>query len=506
MKQNPQALSDPFDGEWHRLHRGTPYFRGGIFVLAAIGVLISQFRDILIEQFFPFNYGVWTPSLPGDLLLWIIGGAVLVLVVIMLLFTLSWRMHTFRITGEAIEVRSGIVFRSHRKARIDRIQGINIQRPIIPRIFSAAKLEISGAGSDSSVSLNYLSSDNANLIRRGLLQRASGQLQTPEVASAQAAGATTLDRTVNDFLAPELDDLYIPQSLVKIPIPRLIFSALLGWPPIILLLFIAAVITSSILVKDPEITMAILFSLLPGALAFAGYFVSQIRKKLRYSIAQTPHGVRVGYGLISLSNDTVPAERIHAIEIRQPLFWRKVGWWSIEVNRATSATENGAGKEINTTILPVGDYDDVLRVLTILLPHYDLGAKLGLLKAGMIGSGTVEGYQVASKRAIWYQPLSWRRNGWNYDNELAVLRTGALSRKLSLIPFVRVQSVSMQQGLFAKFFDLARVELDLVTGPVVSSVKNMDSALAMDFFARAGTLAVAAVARETPPETQLSHG
>src|SRR5690606_7428879 len=101
----------------------------------------------------------------------------------------SWRMHTFRITDDVIEVRSGMIFRSHRKARIDRIQGINISRPIVPRLFSAAKVEISGAGAESSVALNYLSSDDANRVRRGLLQRASGHAESTEVLLPYAADA-----------------------------------------------------------------------------------------------------------------------------------------------------------------------------------------------------------------------------------------------------------------------------------------------------------------------------
>ena len=51
-------------------------------------------------------------------------------------------MHSFRITGDAVEVRSGILFRTQRKARLDRIQGINIVRPVLARLFGAAKLDI----------------------------------------------------------------------------------------------------------------------------------------------------------------------------------------------------------------------------------------------------------------------------------------------------------------------------------------------------------------------------
>ncbi|MCY7403155.1 MAG: PH domain-containing protein, partial [Cryobacterium sp.] len=66
---------------------------------------------------------------------------------------LSWRMHTFRVTGEIVEVRSGVIFRSNRKARLDRVQGVNLARPLVPRLFGAARLEITVARQDRNVQL-----------------------------------------------------------------------------------------------------------------------------------------------------------------------------------------------------------------------------------------------------------------------------------------------------------------------------------------------------------------
>src|SRR5690606_4779649 len=148
-----------------------------IFVLAAIGFLLTQLRDVLVELFFELDEGFFGPHVPLEFWGWMLLGGIVLLAIGMVLFYFSWRMHTFRITDDVIEVRSGMIFRSHRKARIDRIQGINISRPIVPRLFSAAKVEISGAGAESSVALNYLSSDDANRVRRGLLQRASGHAE-----------------------------------------------------------------------------------------------------------------------------------------------------------------------------------------------------------------------------------------------------------------------------------------------------------------------------------------
>lgn len=165
------------DGEWHRLHPASPLLRGGLFIVAVLGFIVSNLRERLIDFFFHVpTYG----DDPIDELFrrgavgWALLGVVVILVVILVAFYLSWRMHTFRVSGEVVEVRSGLVFRSNRRARLDRIQGVNIVRPFIPRLFGAAKLEVSVAGQDANVHLAYLGSAAADALRRDILHLASG--------------------------------------------------------------------------------------------------------------------------------------------------------------------------------------------------------------------------------------------------------------------------------------------------------------------------------------------
>ena len=47
------------DGEWHRLHPATPLLKGGIALVAILGVIIVNLRDVLIncirDQDFSFD-------------------------------------------------------------------------------------------------------------------------------------------------------------------------------------------------------------------------------------------------------------------------------------------------------------------------------------------------------------------------------------------------------------------------------------------------------------------
>ena len=123
-------MTDFADGEWHRLHRATPLFRGGLALLIIIGILFGNLRDRFIDLVFgdsPFD-----GSSAGDhdyeaeafeflirenLLLLALAGLLVLLALITAGFWLSWRLHTFRITDEVVEVRRVDPVELHRARR-----------------------------------------------------------------------------------------------------------------------------------------------------------------------------------------------------------------------------------------------------------------------------------------------------------------------------------------------------------------------------------------------------
>ncbi|WP_285062007.1 PH domain-containing protein [Frigoribacterium sp. ME-P-080] len=404
----PPEVAALTDGEWHRLHPATPLLKGGIALAAVLVILFNNAREYVVELFVPggrrgdegdpFGYVVDKGWL-GLLLL----AVVVVIALFVGGFWLSWRMHTFRVGEDVVEVRSGIVFRTNRRARLDRIQGINIQRPLLARVFGAAKLEVTQAGQDANVTLAYLRSASADDLRREILRRAGGAQQTHAPAPsapgapvdprgagtgdatdpAAVAGTSTPGRTgapaphrqgfgglveqrAHEFLAPELDpDEAPPRSVVALSPGRLIGSTVLSGYTLFLLAAVLAIVISVVTTGE----WFLLFVLLPAVLGSGGFYVNRITKSLRYTIAGTRDGVRIGYGLFSTSNETLPPGRIHSIKVSQPLLWRPFGWWDVKINRASRSSTKGAAGQENTTILPVGDEDDVRRVLELVLPE-----------------------------------------------------------------------------------------------------------------------------------------
>lgn len=488
------------DGEWHRLHPATPLLRGGLAFIAILGIVIANLRERLVELFFGGGgYG----GDPVDEIVdrgWVVPALLITagaLVLFVLGFYLSWRMHTFRITQELVEVRSGILFRTHRKARLDRIQGINIVRPLFARLFGTARLEISGAGNDSNVQLAYLSGARADELRRDILILASGNTVAPgspavrDDAAAVAPGV--LGQRVAEFTAPELDpSLAEPASVVTMNPGRLFGSTVLSTGTLMFLV----VVIAGFVVAAVSTEFYFLFGAVPFLFGLGSYLVNRIVKSLRYSIAGTPDGVRVGYGLLSTSNETLPPGRIHSISISQQLLWRPFDWWEVKVNRAGKSSTQGAAGQQNTTILPVGTRAEVFKVLELVLPGLVDDETRAVVEAGLARATPDDGFTTSPRRAAVLRWFSWRRNGFALLPDAVILRRGAIWRELVVVPAARMQSVSLSQGPLDRALRLAEVNVHTVAGPINARLGALDAAAASGFFRDVAQTAVAAAAAD----------
>ncbi|WP_423921277.1 PH domain-containing protein [Frigoribacterium sp. 2-23] len=429
MSSAPNPVAELTDGQWHRLHPATPLLKGGIVLVVVFGIIINNLREFVVEMFLPGGRrgGEDDRDPVGYVVdngyLWLVLLGVLVVVGVLIgLFYLSWRMSSFRVTDEGVEMRTGVVFRTNRRARLDRVQGINVQRPLLARVFGAAKLEINQAGHDANVNLAYLRSASADDLRREILRRAGGlqraEAQSPGGAGpvagvAPVAGAAAADglgvgvaagagsdapdgagavagvggaggggvaegdrrarlgafveQRASEFVTEFdwNDDTTPARSVVQINPGRLIGSVLLSGYTLFLIAAAVAIVVSVATTGE----YFLLFALLPAVLGSGGFYVNRISKSLRYTIASTRDGVRIGFGLLSTTNETLPPGRIHSVQVTQPLLWRPFGWWEVKINRASHSSTRGASNQENTTILPVGDDEDVRRVLELVLPE-----------------------------------------------------------------------------------------------------------------------------------------
>lgn len=546
--------SDLIDGEWHRLHPLTPLLRVGVFVIAIGAFLINQSWQTITSFLFPqldeYNYNEYDPTSMvfqnQTWLLWAAIGTLLVIILIGLFSYLSWRFAQFRVTDTTIELQSGVLFRKSRQARLDRVQDINIQRPLIARVVGASKIEIGVAGENANIQLIYVRTRDADGIRAGILQRASGakrnerqaqaHSQSPAVhghghglaspngadvgqfAGAGSSGGAPIEQKpptaeqlrtrASEFFAQRVEELTspelapgeaAPQSVVRLPPWRLVVANLVNpWLIVIIVALVAGLIVT--------FTFGfwwLLFSILPLGAVFLAVTVGQILPSLNYSIAATPDGVRVGRGLLTTSNDTVPPGRIHAVQVSQPLFWRPFDWWMVRITRAGTEQVSSDGSQnqaalTRNLVLPVGTRAETERVLALLLPMLVDDEVRRLIELGMYSKGNDDYFVTAPKRAAWMRPFSWKRHGFRLDNRALYLRFGAWSRKLTIIPAERMQSIGLDRGPIGYFANVVNLHAHTVLGVgVTTRIGMVDGNIGIRLFDDVSAVAIRAASLDS---------
>lgn len=518
------------------MHPLTPLFKGGLALIIIAGIVITNLRDRIItwfvELFAPEESGYSDYSggdpvdwvLQNNLILVVLLSVLALVVVLVVIFWFIWRFHQFRITGDHVEVRKGIVFRSHRRAPLDRVQGVNLTRPFPARIIGLAKLEVVGAGTDSNVDLEYLATSRAEGVRAEILRLASGVRAARSTAAAAASGAPSapaapgsaraqlvgsMNEGVNGLIGGvDLTDV-VPESVVKIPTGRLIGSQLVSsllWVVFFGLIFavaIGSIVISTMLDGDPidgflglGITLGIG---IPMVIAVVGITWAQISKSLRYSIAPTPDGVRITYGLLTTVTETLPPGRIFAVEVTQSLLWRPFGWWMIRINRmsgkSAAAQQSGNAQQFNI-VLPVGKRADVERVLGLILPDVPVNDLALVWEHGILGPTEGDPYRRMAARAWWRRPVSWKRHGYALTEFGLLLRRGVVWRKLAIFPLARLQGVSLSQGPIDRMQRVSGAQVHSVQGLIHGYLTGFDREDALFLLDGVATAAAEAAARD----------
>jgi putative membrane protein len=479
-----KAATDYTDGQWHRLHPLTPVLQGGLFVAAIIGVVLAGFWDALLTQVtalivlqeLPEEPTSELPPLPAasELLVFFGVAAVAILLGAGWLW-LTWFLHTFRISEDVIEVRSGVIVRTYRKARRDRINSVSIWRQFVPRLLGLAKVEFQAAGSDANVTLSYLPEGVAKNLRRLVLD-ASPLAPTPAASGEAAVGETLVAIDVEDF-----DLLSTEEGEVKVLVPakRLAGSLVVSLETVVFIL-IMAIITVGFIVTDDRSWW---LGAIPAFLVYVAGLVRGWARANRFRLAVVGDSIRVSYGLLSTTAETLPPRRVHSVTLSQPWPWRLFGWWRVDARRAVTPGQTTNQGPSHTMVLPVGTIDDAKAVIELLVHQgvHDSGQSV-VVEALDHGVDAVNADPLERHIAIHAHPLARFRlilsqpiHSMGIINDSVWLRTGFLIRRLTIVPLERIQSSGTFRGPWHLVLGLTGVEVHMVSGPGLTQMVGFDS-------------------------------
>lgn len=469
---SPAQLEDGV--QWRRMHPVTPAVKGWKVFAAALVIIGVQSADNVQDLAEWLGGRVWLAALGLLAVVFLIGFGY---------SAIAWRVTRFAVTDDAVQLRTGVLFRQQRQARLDRLQAIDVVQPLLARLFGLAELRLEVAGgAGSAVSLAFLREAEAEQLRADLLARAAGLHRAPSAAApVQVADAVTstdsgagpdaiLDPRVTVTGAVPLGAPTAPEREVfSVPVGRLVASTLLTWAVFWLLVWVAVLVVSMVLTRS----FGPVIGILPGLFAVVSYLWGRLNRGANFRAAISPDGIRLRHGLTETRAQTVPPGRVQAVRIYQSILWRKADWWRVEINVAGYGQEED-GQQTDTALLPVGTREDVLLALWLVLPDLGTEDPQSLIDAGLTGNDPAFGY-TSPRRARWLDPLAWRRTGVAVTERALLMRSGRVTRSLIVVPHERTQSLGLSQGPWERRLGLADFEVHSTPGPVTPAIYHLDA-------------------------------
>lgn len=427
---------------WARLHPFSPVAKGGRAVLVLLFITLP--RQLAGGR-------VDTSRLGVD---------AVVAAVIIAAGLISWLVTRWRVTNGELQLEMGLVRRQSIRVPLARVQAVDVVRPLAARLLGISELRLVLAGSGSGKArLSYLPEQRAVQVRAQLLALGAGLAEdTPE--------------------APE-------RPLAAVPNGRLVASALLGVPAVMVAVLAALLVVLAVLA--PASIGPVLGALATAVFGSAAAVLRRLNVEFSFTVAESPDGLRLRSGLLQTRSETIPSGRVQAVRLVEPLLWRPFGWCRLEVDVAQQR-EHEIGEEdvqqLTRALMPVGDRAEADALLARVLP--------GALSHPPAGAPV-------PRRARFKAPLSYRRLASWHDGHHLVARTGRLQAETVIVPLAKVQSIRWMQGPAQRRLRLATVHIDTAGRRWQAAARDRDVDEARELLRDLPGLARAARAR--PPAT-----
>ena len=438
-----------------RLHPLSPLLRG-VKLVAVVVAAIS------VQGFAQLGLFRW------------LGMVVIVAVGVVAVSAISWLVTGYHVVGRELRVYEGLLYRRTRAIPLERLQAVEVVRPLLARLAGLAelRLEVVG-GAKTEAPLAFLTVADAVDLRRRLVAL-SGAGRAPAAVAAEAGAlpdaAPAQERSAERHLhTVENRDVLVSQLLT----PQVLFLPVGLFFLVVQFWFGGAW------------SLVALLGLITAIIGVVGQPVRRILADWNFRLAVDPAGLRVRHGLTETRSQIVPLHRVQAVATTWPLLWRGMRWLRCRLDVAGYSSSEQDSRSADR-LLPVGDLATARRLLAEVLP-------VDLTALPLVGPPA---------RARWVAP--WRQPilGAGLTEHVFTTRDGRLTREVVVVPYARIQSVRIVQGPLQRQLGLATVHAD-TAGSVSAAAHHRDlaeaRALAAQLTVRARAARAATAAVNPPP-------
>ncbi len=437
---------------------------------------------------------------------------------IMALPLIALRYYRFRysITPKEIVIQSGVLTRQNRSIPIERIQNIEIEQSLLPRILGTAKVKIETAGSSRTEGvLEFVGIDTAHQIREIVrTYQRSQEAPTTPVTPAEP-DAQVIDQTE----IPQREAVAQPVESESFPVFSLhLYRTLLVGMMRFSLLYIA--ITFSVLeqmLPNPDeievwltrgwlkplaefasssplqltaaiIVLAVLLSWVSGILvSFNNYF--------GFKIWLESNKLHKRHGLLTLSQGTIPIPRVQTLILRANMLMRRFKWVALEV-QTMGLESSGRGHQVAAPLARMHEAMEIANhMVPVTLPESFTPVSKLTIRRTIVRFTVMLLILVAAagyfwEEAIWgllglpaipfYAYWHYKNHGYALKEDMLFVRRGVFKHYIWMIPISKFQVLYAESSIFQRRLDLETVYIDTAGAggwalPEIRDVKSEDA-------------------------------
>ena len=380
------------------------------------------------------------------------------------------RRYEYRVTADTFDINSGVLSRREREIPYERIQNVDIAQNVVQRALGIAEVRLETAGGNATeATLQYVSREEASRLQELISDRKRDET-SPEPAREETG----------DVLF-ELDQRELGILGVTSANFRLLGLILVG----------LSFVSSPVAAREISPRVGLLLLLGP-AFAAVGlvilWIASGVQSVFRYyGFRLTRQGEELRYerGLLQQYTGTIPLSKIQTLMIRENVLARAIGYGSLVIETAGYAPGQG-GNNVESAV-PIAKRDRVLELARSIEDVGDLSFNRPPRRARVryvarytivvgIITGILGGVQfVTNELPYWYlgaaiwllvpiaAHLKWSHLGYYVDDDYVITRSGFWTRRTTIVPIYRVQTLADTQTIFQRRRDLCTLVVDTAT-------------------------------------------
>lgn len=425
---------------------------------------------------------------------------------------LVWRRFRWSVTSDGLHTRQGGLSRVATTYAASRIDGVDIDEPVLERLVGlcTVKVEVSG-GADSSAELVGLPRARAEALRSELLAlrqhsteegvAGSEPQELPEAPGLSEDSGPTPSHLDSPAAAPSTDAL--DEGVVVLALDRDRARRFLVRSPAVwlALLTVVAGLTTAVVLGVRGGWAAAVPLLVPSAAWAVGAVrlaVERWRSVATWQIRSRPDGLVITRGRLHRKRTTIRQGRVAAVQIRQGPVLRGGEWW--EVTASVTAFGSSLSDESSSTVCAVATTQEVADLLPHLLPDLDPTASAELV-GSMNAAAPPTTWDRPRRAARRFSPWGWRFHGLWVGPSHVLTRGGRWRRTIRMLDRTRIQTVGLDAGPLVRRLSMAHLQVRLPMGPTrTTTIGYLDAGRAAEL------LSVLAVERERTIDLAQSRG